>query len=110
MKQFLTLSFCLALCFSLAACTPEIKQAFSSEWSAAKEFNYTDFARNATGLKKAFPTATEKELAHENTLCMHEDAHDRVLSANGIDDEVHYVRCTLSPSNGVQYPQRMDGR
>lgn len=100
----------VATLLSTSACTPAIKNALSSEWANAKDYHYTELLYKMSGVKKAQLTKKEKHKNHTNRLCFHTDAHERMLTYNGIEDAVLYRHCTLTDSLGNTSPSRLDGR
>lgn len=99
-----------SLCILLASCSSSLYEEASKEWQQAKEHDYLKDFREILNLEEISPTPEEQMAQREQELCMHEDAHEREITANGVNDAVNYRYCTLSPSLGNQYPQRLDGR
>lgn len=99
----------LSLAIFLSACT--LQQEVSNEWNAAKNHSYLNDFREAIGLKKVLPTPQEKMQNREAELCIHEDAHEREITANGINDSINYRYCTLAPlGHETLQKQRWNGR
>lgn len=106
MNKFITASI---LCFLLTGCTPAIHQQLKKEWAAVTEYNYLETLSVATGYRNAFPDNKEKMIRQDRNLCLHEDAHQRLITANGIEDQVGYNYCTLTPAPPAT-PHRWSGR
>ena len=93
--------YSFAILSIIPACTPQIKESFFKEWRAVKSYNYSDTFSRTTGLYEAVPNNEEKAIRQDKSLCLHEDAHNREVTVNGIEDKIAYRYCTLTPSSGA---------
>tara|TARA_R110000868_G_scaffold218576_2_gene469085 strand:+ start:14630 stop:14962 length:333 start_codon:yes stop_codon:yes gene_type:complete len=93
----------------LSACTPEIEYALQKEWKAIKKYDVAETVSVATGFRDAFPHNYAKMVEQDRNLCLHEDAHDREITVNGINDMASYRFCTLTPAE-APVPSRFNGR
>lgn len=108
MNKKLTFFVC-AVSVVLSACTPEIKHNVSQNWQAFKTHDYKGTFMGVTGANEIFPTPQrERELAGKD-LCLHPYSKERTVTANGIDDEIGYRHCVLSPA-GSPPLKRFEGR
>jgi hypothetical protein len=99
MKQFAIKSLSSLLFFgALSACTPDIERSLQKEWKALKAYDVLEDVSLLTGFRDAFPNNKEKMIRQDKNLCLHEDAHNRQLSANGLNDKIGYRYCTLTPA------------
>lgn len=94
----------------LAACTPEIERQFKKDWNALKSYDVLGTISEATGFREAFPNNKEKMIRQDRNLCLHEDAHQREITANGLEDQRGYNHCTLTPAGMPETARRWDGR
>jgi hypothetical protein len=97
------------LVFLIAGCTPAIEYQLKKEWAAVTDYDLLETISVATGFREAFPNNKEKMIRQDRNLCLHEDAHQREITANGIDDQVGYNYCTLTPAPPAT-PHRWSGR
>lgn len=107
MKKVLTGFLCFVF---LAGCTPAMKEQWRKEWKAITTYDYADTISVATGFREAFPNNKEKMIRQDRNLCLHEDAHQREITANGLEDQRGYNHCTLTPAGMPETARRWDGR
>ena len=100
----------LILTLMLGACTPEIKHQVQKDWQALKNYDVLESLSLATGFREAFPNNKEKMIRQDRDLCLHEDAHQREITANGLNDQRGYNYCTLTPAGMPETAHRWDGR
>lgn len=93
----------------LSACTPDIERSLKKEWQALKSYDVLESISLATGFRNAFPNNQEKMVRQDRNLCLHEDAHQREITANGVEDQMGYNYCTLTPAQPPT-PHRWSGK
>jgi hypothetical protein len=66
------------------------------DWERLKGPAWSDSA-DRLGWETVLPTASSKERANEETICEHPNTRVRVVAQDGVNDQVSYTRCPLSP-------------
>lgn len=79
---------------------PDTQYALRKDWQDFKDYDWMSNAKDVTGWREAFPTATESEKLANRETCLHGNSENRVITQNGVSDEIGYRRCVLDP-----YPQ-----
>ncbi|PZP40663.1 MAG: hypothetical protein DI585_00100 [Pseudomonas fluorescens] len=65
-----------------------------------------------SGIYDIFPTASRKERLAEQQICLHKNGQNRVVTQDGVSDQLAYRRCALSPyamDGGSRMGIRPDG-
>lgn len=91
---------------------PDARYALHKNWENFKNYDWVDNAKDVTGWREAFPTATESERLASRMACLHPNGENRIVTQDGITDSVGYRRCVLDPyPEGRNAPGlRLDGR
>lgn len=82
------------------------------DWEQLKAFNWVSTAEDFTGFAEAFPSPTQREAREEARLCLHKNGSNRVITQNGVSDQVAYRQCVLrdTPTGTAAAGQRLMGR
>lgn len=86
-----------------------MKQYYIAQEKEIFSFNYLQPIADITGLSEVFPNSQRSQEEQMKEDCFHEEAHQRAVTWNGVNDEVYYRHCLLQPAPKHQ-PQRLTGR
>ena len=82
------------------------------DWQRLKTMDWFGTAGDVTGLNEAFPSPQRKEQLAEQQICLHKNSQNRIVTQNGVSDELAYRRCPLAPyqtDGGSRMGIRPDG-
>ena len=114
-KPNLSLSLALAVACLLAGCAwvgEERTHAISKEWQQFKSTSYLNVGADVSGFTELFPSPQAKETQAEQRICLHPNSRNRIITQNGVNDELAYRRCPLAPyatEGGSRMGIRPDG-
>ncbi len=94
------LSLALLAVALLAGCAwvgEERAHAMRKEWQQFTITSFTDIGADVTGFTELFPSPQAKEQAAEQRICLHPNSRNRIVTQNGVNDELAYRRCPLAP-------------
>lgn len=75
-------------------------------------FGWAKDAYNSLDIDEIFQTSQQKEMANEQSICLHANSQERVVTQNGVSDAVDYRRCPLAAypmDGGSRLGNRPDG-
>lgn len=75
----------------------DAQYAMAQDWHNFKTYNYIGAVKDMSGFSEAFPSAAAREQAADNAICLNPNGSNRVMTQNGIEDQVDYRRCALGP-------------
>lgn len=97
----------------LAGCTPQMQEDINYAWFKEQQrWNARDRTqdfRDLFAVDEVYPSYAHQEREADREVCFHPNSQRRVVTQNGVSDQIDYTWCVLQPYDDT-LGQRLDGR
>jgi hypothetical protein len=103
-------TFLIICTASLTACTAEMNDVWNNEKKIITEYDYSETIEKINPIYTRSRYIKHVETKAVKKACVHNASESRVVTVEGLSDEINYQHCMGRTFDGAPDSQRLEGR